>query len=271
MNAEMKMDEILAGIDALLAAGNDAKTEKALIDAIREYTEAHPDNTVGQSVLLNELGGFYRSRGVYDKGEKAYLKAKELLEEIHEYASIVDEPATFSGCYACNIQHSNDTGFKHGTDEHYIPDVVCKDQTRTENYATTLNNLAGLYRLDQQLQKAADTFDAAISVYENCEGAVNADHFASVYNNKGLLFLDQQDAAEARAMFLRAKELLENGGEYPLALGTTSFNLGFAAIMEKQYDEAAEYFKEAKILFESVDAKEMVKKCEGLLSRLVTK
>lgn len=252
MNTETNMKEILAEIDALLSAGDDAKTEKGICEAISAYTEANPENVVGQSVLLNELGGFYRSRGIYDKGEAAYLKAKALLEKIQEYACLVEDSACCGG----------------DADEKQHAEVVFINQTGTQNYATTLNNLAGLYRMDGKPQKASETFDAAITVYENCEDEVAPDYLASVYSNKGLVSLDLGDPAGARTMFLKAKAILEAGGEYPFALGTTISNLGFAAVMERQYAEAEEYFEAAKILFESCGAEEMIKNCADILGRL---
>jgi len=221
MNTQTNINAIVAEVNALVKAGEDAKAEERLIASIAEHTEAEPNDPVGQSVLLNELGGFYRSRGAFEKGEKAYLKAAALLKE-----------------------------------------------SMTANYATTLNNLAGLYRLSGQYQKAAGTFDTAISAYENCEGDAAPDILASVYNNKGLVYLDMRKIAQARAMFLEAKARLIKGGDFPFALGTTISNLGFAAVIEEKFSEAAALFREAKALFERAGDRDMVQNCEEFLSKL---
>ena len=81
MNTQTNINAIVAEVNALVKAGEDAKAEERLIASIAEHTEAEPNDPVGQSVLLNELGGFYRSRGAFEKGEKAYLKAAALLKE----------------------------------------------------------------------------------------------------------------------------------------------------------------------------------------------
>ena len=73
MNAKMNLNEIIAKIDALLKAGEDTKAEEVLVEAIARYAETEPGNIIGQSVLFNELGSFYRSRGVFDKSEEAFL------------------------------------------------------------------------------------------------------------------------------------------------------------------------------------------------------
>lgn len=140
--------------------------------------------------------------------------------------------------------------------------------TMTINYATTLNNLAGLYRMDKQFKKAVDTFDAAIKVYENCKGDVLPDFLASCYSNKGLVYLDIQDVVQAKSMFLKAKEILEEGGDYKFALGTTISNLGFAFVMEKKFSEAIELFREAKALFAEVGNCEMAQNCEEFMAQL---
>lgn len=243
----MSMKEILAEIDALLSAGDDTKMEKRICEAISAYIEANPENVVGQSVLLNELGGFYRSHRIYDKGEEAYLKAKKLLEEIREHTYLAEKTVP---------------GGKQQVE------VVFTNEIRGQNYATTLNNLAGLYRMAGKPEKAAETFDAAIAVYKKCKDKVAPDYLASVYSNKGLASLDLGDPAAAKTMFLKAKAILEKGGTYPFALGTTISNLGFAALMERQYDEAKKHFEKAKTLFVSCGAEKMVTHCTDILTRL---
>lgn len=267
MNTERKIDEIIARIDALLEAGEDAEAEQTLIEAIDRYTEVRPDDIVGQSVLLNELGAFYRGRGVFDKGEAAFLKAKALLEEIRGYAYTVDGPAPAPGCCACNAQsYDNPCCGNEGQKSH--TEIIYTSLSMTANYATTLNNLAGLYRMSGQLQKAADTFDAAIAVYADCTEDVPTDSLASVYNNKGLVYLDMQNPDRARAMFLKAKETLEEGGTYPFAMGTTISNLGFASVLGKKPAEAIARFREAGALFETAGNCEMVQNCKRMISQL---
>lgn len=263
MDKEKSLGEIIAEVDAQLKAGEDAVAEARLREAIAAYTEAEPGNVVGRSVLLNELGSFYRHRGIFDKGEEAFLKAKELLEELREYAYQVD------GSIPGGAQAPQEEGDKDGRGESQSrTQIIYTNRTMTANYATTLNNLAGLYRMSKQLQKAAETFDAAIKAYETCEGDVPPDDFASSYNNKGLLYLDMQDTHQARAMFLKAKALLETGGNYPYALGTTISNVGFAAVIERKFPEAIECFKAAKALFEEAGDRQMVQNCEKIRAQL---
>lgn len=225
MNEEMDIHKLIAEIDIALCAGDDTATEKKILDSIGKYSSACPDNLVGQSVLFNELGGFYRSRGFFNQGEIAFLKAKNLLEQAGE-------------------------------------------SPYTVNYATTLNNLAGLYRMSSQFQKAAVSFDAAIDAYEHCTGDIPADYLASVYNNKGLLYLDLQEPEKAKTIFQKAEDILEKGGSYPFALGTTLSNLGFALIAEKKHPEAAKHFRRAKSLFEEAGNDEMAQNCKNILLQL---
>ncbi len=197
------------------------------------------------------------------------MKAKDLLDEIRGYVYVVDGPAPVSSCCACNAPGYDNPCCGDGNGEHQSQtEIIYRYESMTANYATTLNNLAGLYRMSKQLQKAVDTFDAAINVYENCEGRVSPDYFASGYNNKGLVYLDMQDVDKARAMFLKAKEILGNDGKYKFAMGTTISNLSFASVIEKKLPEAIELFKEAKVLFEEAGNREMAQNCEEFLSTL---
>ena len=265
MSTEINITEVIAAADALAAAGEDARAEETLRDAIARYAAARPDDAVGQSVLLNELGGFYRGRGIYDKGEAAYLKAKELLEQVRTCLRTADGPAVPAGCSACP---AGDDPFHRVGSSHV--EIVLGSGSLTVNYATTLNNLAGLYRMAGQLDRAAGTFDAAIEAYENCEEAVPPDSLASVYNNRGLLCLDRRETAEAGAMFRKALEILRRSGDRGFALGTTVSNLGFAALLEGRTPDAAARFREAKALFEVAGSGEMAQNCADLLARLGT-
>lgn len=269
MNTNQTIKDIIAGIDVLLDAGEDAKAEEALQNAIASYTAAEPDNLVGQSVLLNELGGFYRNRGIFDKGEAAYGKAKSLLEQIRGAVYQVKGPVPDSGCCTCGVPGSESCFPKDtGGETQCHTEVIFTSQSMTANYATTLNNLAGLYRMSGQLQKALDTFDKAICVYENCTEPVAPDTRASAYSNKGLVYLDMKQPKQARTMFQMAREILEEGGDYPFALGTTLSNLGFAAVIEKKCSEAIAFFRAAKVLFDTAGNGEMAQNCAECLSQL---
>ena len=265
MEANLRINEIIAQADALLAAGDDAGAEKMLVEAIDRYAQDEPDQVVAQSVLCNELGGFYRSRGIFDKGEEAYLRAKALLEQLRGYVSLADGPVSDSGCCACNPYSGCGDARQVSRSRR---EVFCANETTTSNYATVLNNLAGLYRMSGQLQKAADLFDRAIQVYETCSDSPSPDHIASSYNNKGLVYLDMRETDKARFMFLKAKEILERGGDYNFELGTTLSNLGFSCVMEKKYPEAAALFRQAEGLFERAGSREMVCSCQKILSQL---
>lgn len=96
----------------------------------------------------------------------------------------------------------------------------------------------------------------------------DGDYLASVYNNKGLVYLDIQKTDQAKAMFLNAKKILEKSGDYKFAMGTTISNLGFAFIIENKASEATPLFEEAKKLFEEVGSGDMAQSCETLLIRL---
>lgn len=269
MSTERYIDKVIAELDTLLKAGEDEKAEETLIKAIDRHIEAEPEDVVGQSVLWNELGSFYRSRGVLDKGEQAFLKAKELLERIRGYVYTVDASARTAGCCTCG-GHGCDTAFEKSVDgePRGRVEILYGNESMTANYATTLNNLAGLYRMDKRFPEALDLFDAAIRVYEGCAETVSPDYFASGYNNKGLVYLDMRDTARARAMFRRAEEILGGNGAYKFAMGTTLSNLGFAAVMEGERSEAENLFRKAKTLFEETGSEDMARSCEELLSRI---
>ena len=73
--------ELLKEIDELYAAGDPKAMETRLLEMCRECDAEMADSYTGRCVIYNELGSFYRGKARYPEGEKAFLKAKELLEQ----------------------------------------------------------------------------------------------------------------------------------------------------------------------------------------------
>ena len=92
------------------------------------------------------------------------------------------------------------------------------------DYATTLNNLAGLYRLAGRYVEAISLFDKAQHIYDALPD-VPPDVRASCRNNAGLVLLDTGDGDGARRLFNRAVAILPRDDRFDGVRATTLVNL----------------------------------------------
>ncbi len=264
----MNVNELIAELDELLRKGDDAVTEAWLVETTAKFVETEPENVMGISVLFNELGSFYRARNILDKGEEAFLNAKAVLEETRGYTYILDGPAP-EGCCSCSTNQPlnyDAAASCTGEEPKTHTEIVFTNESTTANYATTLNNLAGLYRMQGRFDEAAEMFDAAIAVYSEC-GNAKKDFFASAYNNKGLVYLDKRDTEAAKACFNKALEIMGDES-FDSARGTTYANIGSADILAKDYRAALADFNMALPFFLKEGNAAMAASCEGIIKQL---
>ncbi|MEG2958149.1 MAG: tetratricopeptide repeat protein [Oscillospiraceae bacterium] len=247
--------------DRLSDTADDATLEKLLTDTCTAYRGENPADYLGQSALYNELGSFYRARGVYGRGEEAFLAAKKILE--HSDCTAQASGTSKAGCVGCGplIDYANAP--ENGAA------CAAKDLTETCDYATTLNNLAGLYRLWGNYSKALELFGAAAERYAKLEN-LPADVHASCHNNMGLVYLHLKQGQAAEACFGRALGILEGAEERDYARGTTLSNLAFALLLSEKKEDAAGALKTAAQCFLSASGSEdeLYQNCIAMLKKL---
>lgn len=107
------------------------------------------------------------------------------------------------------------------------------------NYATTLNNLAGLYRLSGDFARSAEYFARCRELYEAMP-RLPVDVLASVCNNLGLLHLDARRYAEALEEFERAETMIAAIPQNHYVHAVTAGNSGYAYFGLGQREKAAE-------------------------------
>lgn len=225
MDIKAKIEEY----DQLAETLDDAALEAWLVDVCAAAEKEEPKDYRGCCALYNELGAYYRARCEFKKGELAFRRAQLLLET----AIREEEPES---CCCCCGDADNGRGyvFKHSAD--------------SVDYATTLNNLAGLYRMDGRYDEAIEVFKEAKYIYEANPGAPG-DLVASCNNNLGLVYLDQKRYDEALKCFNFAMIQVGDTPEYAMARATTSGNMAFALAGLGRREEAAEKMENAAELF----------------------
>ncbi len=137
------------------------------------------------------------------------------------------------------------------------------------NYATTLNNLAGLYRLWGEKDKAFGFFSHCKELYLSLPD-IPADVLASAFNNLGLLYLDKREFAEAAKEFKKAEEIISAAPDNLYIHAVTAGNSAYAQYGLGNMENAAEYMRRAALYAEKLEGREgvMFKNYSALYSRI---
>ncbi len=219
---------ILEEYDKLCETASDEVVEQWLKDACARCDEEASGDISGRAALYNELGAFYKHREIFDRSETAFRAAKALLE--------MPVRGDERGC--CGRETLMDGQYGAPT----------ADRRETADYATVLNNLAGLYRLMKRFAEAEALFAQAESVYLADENTPK-DLLASVSNNLALVYMDQGRWAEALARFDKAMEILRGAPEKEYERATTDGNMAVALARLGRVAEAKTHIAAAKETF----------------------
>lgn len=159
----MNVWEIFTEYDKNAATMNDQELEIWLNEALSAFQQEHPEDFVGQSAILNELGGFYRSRGNFERGEQAFMLAKGLHEAIHDetgldYATTLNNLA---GLYRLDGKLEKALEIFEAAQKLY---ETSEKAAPPELYASCLNNKGLVYQDMKRFEQAKDCFEKALSL-----------------------------------------------------------------------------------------------------------
>ena len=119
------------------------------------------------------------------------------------------------------------------------------------DYATTVNNLAGLYRLDKRFDQALEHFREAMRIYTGVPGTP-PQIFASVYNNLALVYIDMQQYDAALSELDTAMSMLGDGTDALYELATTCGNMAVVFVGLGRLREAHTYMQRAVEIYASM-------------------
>ncbi len=206
----MKTAEIIAKLDELSESKSDGEIVEWLENVCADFEKENPGDILGRAALYNELGAICRRNAWFDKGEKAFLSAAEILER---------------------------AGIEDG------------------NYATTLNNLAGLYRLSGEWERSFELFSRCRELYAAMPG-LPVDVLASCGNNLGLLYLDKREYALAMEEFIKAEKMIAALPENYYVHAVTAGNMAYAHYGLGDMERAAENMLRAARFAEKLEGKD---------------
>ncbi len=226
-----RVEELIKEYDAIVSAGRDDETEKWIVSTCEAYDRECPDDIAGRCALYNEAGSFYRHRDRAQESIAWFLRAKELME------TPVCEVQ--SGCKTCYY-------IANIPDEYFGYKETVLD--RTVNYANTINNLAGAYRLTGQFEEAKAHFEKAIEIYEQNPDIPEA-VLCSGYNNLALVYLDLANDEEAVLQFRKSLSVLEKTANNYYEKATTYANMSVAYYRMGKREESVDCLRKADELY----------------------
>ena len=206
----MNAADIIEKLD-ILSEKSDAELCAWLEGQCAEYERAKPADAVGAAALYNELGSICRRNGWYEKGESAFLRAKELLENAGltegNYATTLNNLA---GLYRLSGNFERSAEYFARCREIY----EAMPQLPVDVLASVCNNL-GLLHLDaRRYAEALEEFGRAEAMIAAIPGnhyvhAVTAGNSAYAHYWLG----NRDKAAEKMLRAVRFAEAIDDGGE----------------------------------------------------------
>jgi Tfp pilus assembly protein PilF len=113
---------------------------------------------------------------------------------------------------------------------------LAKDLGNTDDQATLLNNIAGIYDKKGELDKALSYYEESLSLKTEKEKA-------PIYNNIALIYIKKGDYQKAVEYFQKAIEICEKYGKYH-EVSRGKLNLGDTYRKMKNYENAEKYLFE---------------------------
>ena len=223
-------------LDRHFAAFDNAATEKFLLETL--------DN-VENSVYLQAGCACCGDGDCNDEGEKELTEAEKewIVSRSQGMIAVLNELA----CFYRGVSRFDESLDTFARLKKEMEDCGL---TGTDNYALVTLNLAGAHRLMGKYDEALDAFDEAGRILA-ANGQNDPYSLSSLYNNKGLVYQDKKDFAQAAAHFEKALELMprteENKAEVATALNNlamAAWNCGEREKAEKALDEAISIFKD---------------------------
>lgn len=216
----MEIQNILTKLDALFTENKGAEAEKLLEQSIYQAIEEQDDFALLH--FLNEMIGYKRETSQVEASFLYAEKALALMEKM-ELGEDGNGMAGTAGAVTA--------------------------------YATTLLNIANAYRAGGKLAESLDLYGRVLSFYEKYLDRRDM-RFASLYNNRALLYQEMGEFRFAKESLLQALSIVKGREETAFEEAVTYANLAATCLSLNEDAEAKDYFAQAIALFEKQNIKD---------------
>ncbi|AFZ16804.1 tetratricopeptide repeat protein [Allocoleopsis franciscana] len=218
------------------------------VEVTQSLTESVRDEEI--LWLLDRLGNFYKSQGLYEIAKAWFLKclhvAKCRLGNNHP--DVATSLNNLAGLYYAQRCYGEAESF-------YWQALKLRKKLLGNNrpeVATTLNNLALLYYAQGRYQEAEPLFVEALKIRKRFQRNYSPD-VAATLNNLALLYYAQGRYQEAEPLYVEALELRKSIlGTHHLDVATTLNNLASLYDAQGRYQEATPLLMQALKVSEQV-------------------
>ena len=149
-------EQFFSEYDSMKTTLKEAELEAWLIEQCETAARECPDDGRLVGALYNELGAFYKHRGLLEKAEEAFLKAKDAAEPLQDanYATIINN-------LAGNYRMRGNFGEAVALFQEAIEVYRNHPETPKSIFSSAYNNLALVYLDTGRFREAADMLQAA--------------------------------------------------------------------------------------------------------------
>lgn len=127
--------------------------------------------------------------------------------------------------------------------------------TNTAEHATTLLNIATAYRAAGLLPQARSCYEQVEQIYEKTMPKKDY-RYASLYNNKSILYQETGDYQAAYDMLMEARNIIKDLSDAKIELAVTDTNIGMNLLKMERIKEARESLLRAAEIFEKQEIRD---------------
>lgn len=137
-----------------------------------------------------------------------------------------------------------------GASEAAVKKLESIGKAGTVNYATTLLNMAGIYRASGNDSKAMTLYHRILGIY-TAQLAADDYRLASLYNNMSAVYESCEDYAAAQSYLLKSLAIVEQSDSFASEQGVARTNLGLVLMKQGNLEAAGRYIARAVESFTS--------------------
>ncbi len=232
----MTVQEILEKYDAIGKSEGESEAALFLERECQAYGEAAPEDLTGRAALYNELGGQYCAAGSYEKSERAFLRAVELLGGSEEYRRSDSRAAVLENLGSLyRLARQYDKALEQFN---AVREIYDEAEVSGELYASCISNIGQVYLDAGQPEEAEEYFKGALTIAQT-DGALDAP--APEQPESG----DARDTAEYLSRTVAQLNAL-------VTIGTSLGGMASARLMRGDTKGAAELLRQAGERFNSL-------------------
>ena len=232
----MTVQEILERYDAISKSEGESKAGSFLERECESYDRDTPEDLTGRAALYNELGGLYCTAGSYEKSERAFLRADELLGSSEELCRSDSRAAVMENLGSLyRLAGQYDKALKQFNAVKEIYDEV---EVSNDIYASCISNIGQVYLDAGRAEEAEAYFKGALTIAQT-DGGLDAGTPEQPKSG------DAADTAEYLSQTVAQLNAL-------VTIGTSLGGMASARLMRGDSKGAAELLRQAGERFNSL-------------------